>query len=174
VKYIWRLADSLRHDRKNVEADHLYEQLLPRLIKSPAWEGYNREILDARTQHAALLGDQGSLLIEQEKWVEAEAVFRRLVQLRELINPSGAIDALIQLGTILQEQGKWSEAEGICGQISELLKKFNLKGRKNKKMRKRVVRLRKLEDMIKKQEKVCKVEDVWKSVLELRPEADEV
>ena len=90
--------------------------------------------------------------------MEAEAVFRRLVQLRELIDPGGerAIDALIHLGTILQEQGKWHEAEGICGQVSKLLKEINLKGRESKKNRERVVRLRmQFEDMIKKQERSC-------------------
>jgi hypothetical protein len=107
--------------------------------------------------------------------VETEAVFRRLVQPWELINPSAAIDALIQLGTILQEQGMWHEAEGICRQISKLLKEVCHKARKNRRKRKRVVRLRmQFEDVIKKQERFCEVEDVRKQVLELRPKSEGV
>jgi tetratricopeptide (TPR) repeat protein len=124
---------------------------------------------------AEVLRKQGALLIGQGKWVEAEAVFRRLIQLWELIDPSGAIDALIQLGTILQEQGKWHEAEGICGQSSKLLKGICHKARKNKKKRKRVARLRmQFEDTREKQERFCGVEDVWKGILELKPKAEGV
>jgi tetratricopeptide (TPR) repeat protein len=100
VKYIWGVTDSLRLDGKNVEADHLCQQLLPRLIsQSPAREGHDQEILDARIQHAALLKSQGYLLIRQRKWVDAEEVSRRLIQLRDLINPSGerAIEALTKI-----------------------------------------------------------------------------
>jgi hypothetical protein len=106
--------------------------------------------------------------------VEAKAVFRRLVQLRELIGPGGerAIDALIHLGTTLQEQGKWHEAEGICEQISKHLKKINLKGKENKKKRRRVVRLRmQFEDMREKQERFWGVEDVWKGSLGTQAES---
>jgi hypothetical protein len=131
------------------------------ISQSPAREGHDQEILDARIQHAALLKSQGYLLIRQRKWVEAEEVSRRLIQLRDLINPSGerAIEAFIQLGTALQKQGKWHEAEGICEQISKLLKE--MKGIKNKRERNRVAQLRiQFEDMMEKQESFIGPEDI--------------